>query len=78
MRFGFSKTLIQHMQPQLRRSILATLALLPTLAIAHPGHSAFDPTVAPHAGHSWEHFVVIGGVVGVIAVVVRAIVKRRR
>ena len=37
-------------------ALLATL-LLPTLAEAHPGHSAFDWTVLPHNGHTSEHAV---------------------
>ena len=35
--------------------ISAALAVVPTLALAHPGHSALDFTAgSPHAGHESE------------------------
>jgi hypothetical protein len=45
------------MKSSLLRSIagcLAALFLSAGLAQAHPGHSIFDWTVAPHAGHTGE------------------------
>jgi len=40
-------------------SVVALLAALPSLAQAHPGHSAFDWfTYGPHAGHESEYAVV--------------------
>ena len=66
------------MQYHLRRSLLAVLALLPSIAVAHPGHSAFDVTVSPHAGHSWEHLVVLCGAIGLLVLAARAFGKGRR
>jgi hypothetical protein len=41
-------------------SILALLATLPTLAHAHPGHSALDWfSAAPHSGHESEYAVLL-------------------
>lgn len=41
-------------------SALTLLATLPSLAQAHPGHSAFDWfSGAPHAGHESEYAVVL-------------------
>jgi hypothetical protein len=61
------------------RQLLMTAALLlPSLALAHPGHSAFDPTQMPHAGHEWERIVVIVAMVVVLAFAVRAVLKGRR
>ena len=40
-------------------SVIALVAALPTIAQAHPGHSAFDWfTYAPHAGHESEYAVL--------------------
>jgi len=40
--------------------LLILLSLLPTLAQAHPGHSALDWfSGAPHAGHASEYAVVL-------------------
>ena len=41
------------MKHTLQKSLFLAAAglLLPGLAFGHPGHFAFDPTVAPHAGH---------------------------
>jgi hypothetical protein len=36
--------------------------LLPSLALAHPGHFAFDPMVAPHGGHEGEIAILLFGV----------------
>ena len=59
------------------RQLLTTAALLlPSLALAHPGHSAFDPTQMPHAGHTWERLAVI--VALALAFAVRAALKGRR
>jgi hypothetical protein len=41
-------------------SIFALIAALPTLAQAHPGHSALDWfSGAPHTGHESEYAVVL-------------------
>ena len=41
-------------------SVAALLATWPTLAEAHPGHSAFDwYSYAPHTGHESEYSVVL-------------------
>jgi hypothetical protein len=52
-------------------ALSALVLLLPALAQAHPGHSAFDATAgAPHAGHSgeWASLLVFvaltGGLLG--------------
>ena len=66
------------MHPHARRFLLAALALLPTIAAAHPGHSAFDPTIAPHAGHEWELLLVLGSAIGILAGGIRAFLKARR
>jgi hypothetical protein len=40
--------------------LLALLSLLPTLAQAHPGHSALDWFSAlPHTGHDHEYAVIL-------------------
>ena len=66
------------MQHHLHRLLLAVLALLPSIAAAHPGHSAFDVTISPHAGHSWEYLVVLCGAIALLALVARAFGKGRR
>jgi hypothetical protein len=66
------------MQRNLRRFFTIVLALLPIAASAHPGHSAFDPTVAPHPGHAGEYLSVICGAVGVLVVAARAYFKNQR
>jgi len=66
------------MKQNLRHSFLAALALLPAIAVAHPGHSAFDPTVAPHPGHAGEYLLVLCGAAGVVFFAVRALLKNRR
>jgi len=50
-------------------SAVALLAALPSLAEAHPGHSAFDWfSYAPHAGHESEYAVLFN----VLAVLILA------
>jgi hypothetical protein len=66
------------MQYHLHRSLIVVLALLPSMAAAHPGHSAFDVTITPHAGHSWEHLVVLCGAIAFLALAARAFGKGRR
>jgi hypothetical protein len=66
------------MQYHLHRSIFVVLALLPSIAAAHPGHSAFDVTVTPHAGHSAEHLILLCGAIALLALAVRAFGKGRR
>jgi hypothetical protein len=66
------------MKQNLRHSFLAALALLPAIAVAHPGHSAFDPTVALHPGHAGEYLLVFCGAAGVVFFAVRALLKNRR
>ncbi len=47
--------------------LLALLSLLPTLAQAHPGHSALDWfSNVPHPGHG-EEYAVILATLGLIA-----------
>lgn len=41
-----------------RTAALLVAFLLPTLAQAHPGHSAFDWTVLPHPGHEKDYAVL--------------------
>ncbi|MDB6172747.1 MAG: hypothetical protein JWL59_2058 [Chthoniobacteraceae bacterium] len=51
----------------LSTALTSMLLLMPALAQAHPGHSAFDPTAGPvHAGHGPEWaslalFVAVSG-----------------
>jgi hypothetical protein len=48
--------------------LLTLLSLLPTLAQAHPGHSALDWfSAVPHPGHGEEYAVVLASL-GLIAV----------
>jgi hypothetical protein len=49
------------------RLLTLTFLTLPALAFAHPGHSAFDPTQVPHAGHAWEYAVLAGAIIGGLA-----------
>ncbi len=57
----------------------ASLLLLPALAQAHPGHSAFDPSVGlPHPGHESEWaLVMILMALAAISIGARWIVSRR-
>ncbi len=56
-----------------RTLTLAAAVLLPSLASAHPGHSAFDALAGlPHAGHEAEYAVFFVAASLVIAVAVRA------
>lgn len=43
----------------LRTAALLAALFLPMLAQAHPGHSAFDLTAAPHPGHAGEYAVLL-------------------
>jgi hypothetical protein len=51
---------------------------LPALALAHPGHSAFDPTQRPHTGHAWEYAALIFALAGGWALAAFAGRKSRR
>jgi hypothetical protein len=66
------------MQQNLLRSLLVAFALLPAIAVAHPGHSAFDPTVVPHPGHAGEYLLAFCGVVGAAFFASRVFWKKRR
>jgi hypothetical protein len=66
------------MKQNLLRSFIAALTLLPAIAVAHPGHSAFDPTVAPHPGHAGEFLLVLCGAFGLLLYAVRGFLKNRR
>jgi hypothetical protein len=56
-------------------SIFLSLA---TLLQAHPGHSAFDAFAGPpHSGHAAEYLVFFLGVLAILAVSIRAILKSR-
>ncbi len=57
---------------------LFAAVLLPSLAVAHPGHSAFDPTQMPHAGHEWERLAVAVLLLAALAFAARVILKARR
>lgn len=60
------------------RAILLGLSLAPALALAHPGHSAFDAAAGmPHPGHEAEYFVIAGLIALPILAAVRAFLKRR-
>ncbi|MEQ1858580.1 MAG: hypothetical protein ABMA13_01440 [Chthoniobacteraceae bacterium] len=62
----------------MKRFVLALLAA-PTLLLAHPGHSTFDPTAGlPHAGHEAETFVVVGLIATGLLLSLRAVLRRRR
>jgi hypothetical protein len=61
--------------------LAAVLAVSPTLALAHPGHSVLDVTVAPpHSGHEAEFAVLLISLLLVAALAngVHWLVRRRR
>jgi hypothetical protein len=66
------------MTSRIPRLLLAAALSLPSLAFAHPGHSAFDPTQMPHAGHEWERVAVVTLLVFAISFAVHLVQKRRR
>jgi hypothetical protein len=58
--------------------LVAAAALLPSLASAHPGHSAFDALSGlPHAGHESEYGMFFLAASAVIALAFRAWLKAR-
>jgi hypothetical protein len=74
----FDHRKISSMTSCIPRSLLAVALSLPSLAFAHPGHSAFDPTQMPHAGHEWERVAVVTLLVFAITFAVHTLRKRRR
>jgi hypothetical protein len=57
----------------------ATFVFTTGLAQAHPGHSVFDPTVMPHAGHLGEHATFIAVIaVASLGCVAHWMAKRNR
>lgn len=63
-----------------QRTVAFALLALPQIALAHPGHSAFDASAgAPHPGHSseWVSLIVFVALTGAV-LGMRAMSRRNR
>lgn len=65
-------TLLKHV------ALIGSACLLPTLASAHPGHFALDPTVAPHPGHEGAVALLLFGLFSLAGLVIHRWIEHRR
>jgi len=59
-------------------ALVGSALLLPTLASAHPGHLALDPTVAPHPGHEGAIALLLFGLFSLAGLVLHRWIESRR
>ena len=59
-------------------ALTAASILLPGVAVAHPGHFALDPMVAPHTGHEGGIALLLFGVLALLGLAVHRWNEQRR